>query len=371
MRILFLTNVPSPYRVDFFNELGKYCDLTVLFERRNASNRNKDWFNEKERNFKSIYLKGYNYGKDSALNPSVIKWIDKKKFDLFIVGGYSTPTGMLAIQTLRMKKIPFILNSDGGVIKKDKPLIKAIKRYFIGSASWWLSSGQETNNYLKFYGANLNQTYIYPFSSLTKEDIYLKPASIKEKQELRREIGIKNNRVVISVGQFIPRKGFDLLINAWAHVPKDVQLLLIGGGEEKSNYFNQIKKLDLHNIEILDFIKFDDLKKYYRAADLFVLPTREDIWGLVINEAMACGLPIISTSGCIAATELVKNNECGQIVSIDNETELANAINLYLKDRELSEAHSKNSIKEIEKYNIGNMAKVHFDIFKQILKDTK
>ena len=60
MKVLFFTNIPSPYRVDFFNELGKYCELTVLYERRDADDRDKNWCNNEENNlnFKPIYLKG-------------------------------------------------------------------------------------------------------------------------------------------------------------------------------------------------------------------------------------------------------------------------------------------------------------------------
>src|SRR5690606_18580506 len=153
----------SPYRVEFFNELGKYCDLTVLFERRTASNREKDWISDNVKNFKAVFLKGINFGEDSAICFSVRKWLRKNMFDIFVVVGYSTPTVMIAIETLNLRKIPFFINSDGGFIRDDKKTVGDIKRHFISSATWWLSSGRETNKYLKYYGAIEKNIFRYSF----------------------------------------------------------------------------------------------------------------------------------------------------------------------------------------------------------------
>lgn len=367
MKVLFLTNIPAPYRVDFFNELGKYCELTVLFERRSASDRDKEWTADEANNFKAVFLKGYNIRNDSAICPSVVKWLDKKKFDIFVVGGYSTPTGMLAIQTLRMKKIPFFLNSDGGIVKKDLPLVAAIKRYFISSATWWLSTGNECNYYLEYYGAKPDGLYVYPFTSLHKSDLFEAPATTNEKIYLRKKLGIEGRKVAIAVGQFIHRKGFDILINAWTHVPEDMQLVIIGGGPDKQNYLELMESLEIKNIKLEEFMKRENLREYYRAADMFILPTREDIWGLVINESMSCGLPVISTDRCVAALELIGDKECGSIVPVNNVEELARTITTYFNDDEKLKRYSKNSIVAIRNYSIENMALEHIDVFNAAL----
>ena len=78
MRVLFLTNIPAPYRVDFFNELGKECDLTVLYERSTASDRDNRWISDTNKNFKSIFLKSVNIRQDAGLSFDVIKFLNKK-----------------------------------------------------------------------------------------------------------------------------------------------------------------------------------------------------------------------------------------------------------------------------------------------------
>ena len=94
MKILWLTNIPSPYRVKFFNELGKNCDLTVIFEKRSSSERDESWKNFQLDNFKAIFLSGKSVGVAEAICFSIVKYI-KKEYDHIVVTNYSDPTGCL------------------------------------------------------------------------------------------------------------------------------------------------------------------------------------------------------------------------------------------------------------------------------------
>lgn len=146
MKILFIWRGPSPYRIDFFNELGKYCDLTVFFERSpsNISDKNITWFNENFRNFKGIYLKGHLFLKKIWFCYGIFKYLKQlRQFDLIVVGMYSTPTQAILILLMKLLKIKYILNSDGGFIKKEKYIIYKIKRTFIKGAFAYLSSSQK------------------------------------------------------------------------------------------------------------------------------------------------------------------------------------------------------------------------------------
>ena len=98
MRLLFLSNVPSPYMVDFFNELGKQCELTVIFERKSSSERDKSWGGYQFNYFKGIILKGLPTAADAAFSPQVVLHIKKKYYDHIIVTNPATPTGVTAIE---------------------------------------------------------------------------------------------------------------------------------------------------------------------------------------------------------------------------------------------------------------------------------
>ena len=367
MKVLFITNMPSPYRVDFFNELGKLCDLTVLFERRDASHRNENWFKSEFQNFNGIFLKVKKLTASSVISFEVISYLNRKEYDIIVIGGYSTPTGMLAIQYMNLNRIPFILNADGGLIPKKENIIKRmIKQYYISSAKFCLSTGEETTRYLVHYGANSEKVFIYPFTSLFKKDVIEFPIHHKTKKELKTKLGIKEEKIILSIGQFIHRKGFDILLKACQNIPSQYGVYIIGG-EPTEEYIKLKEDLNLINVHFIGFKSKEELKEYYKASDLFVLPTREDIWGLVINEAMAYGLPVITTDRCIAGLELIKDYENGFIVPVNNVEILSDRINEVLDDEIMKEEMSKNNLRKIQKYTIESMAMEHMRIFQEIL----
>lgn len=359
MKILFLTNIPSPYRVDFFNELGRYCDLTVAFEGKNSTDRNKKWGNKDCFNFNSIFLKGIRINASQFFCFNIIN-ILKQSWDKIVICGYSSPTTMLAIQYLKLKKIPFYIEVDGGLIKQDSWFKYKIKQYFLSSAIGYFSSGKETTKYLVYYGADKNKIVEYPFTSLKERDILKQMPTEQEKRKLRKELNLKEDKIIISVGQFIYRKGYDVLIKAMQNIDKNIGVYIIGDNPTQE-YLKLQKQFNLANLYFVGFKTKEKLKKYYMSADLFVLPTREDIWGLVINEAMAMGVPVITTDKCVAGLELVENGVNGYIVPIEDSEILAEKINkLFSEDyKKMGES----SLNKIKFYTIEQMAKKHLESF--------
>lgn len=362
LKVLFLTNIPSPYRVDFFNEFGKYCDLTVTFEGKKATDRDDKWKADNVYNFKAVYLNGIRVSSDKFLCLDIIKVINKK-WDAIIIGGYSTPTSILAIEYLKLKKQKFFIEADGGFIGNDNWFKYKLKKHLISAASWWFSSGKETTKYLTYYGAKKDKCFWFPFTSLKQVDLK-KAAEFKkcDKDEIKKKLNINEEKILLSVGQFIPRKGFDILIEAIKNLPNNVGVYIVGGKPPEE--YKKLKTLyQLKNLHFVEFKIKDELAYYYAATDVFVLPTREDIWGLVINEAMAFGLPIVTTNKCIAGLELVDGKN-GAIVPVNDIDSLTNAIE-YVLNNDIKEM-GKMSLERINKYTIENMVKVHYEILKKL-----
>lgn len=366
IKVLFLTNVPAPYRVEFFEELGKYCDLTVLYDIDDRELRDRDsrWFSKSSKNHTRVILKQTRIF-NKKISFEVITHLKNNKYDCVIIGIYSLPTSMLAIEYMRLNNIPFVLNSDGGFIKNDNKLTYLIKKHFISSAEIYASSGSQTDKYLKHYGAKEEKIYRYPMTSIKEKDIAKTIIGKEEKFIIRKSLGINEKLIILSVGQFIHRKANDILIKAFSKLNNiDIGLYIIGGKPTKE-YIDLVEKFHIKNVHFINFINKEELMRYYLATDLFVLPTREDIWGLVINEAMAYGLPIITTNKCNAGLELVDNGENGYLVEVDNINELCNRISDILLGNKL-EYMKLNSLKRISKYSIEEFAKRYFEIIKLI-----
>lgn len=361
-RILFLTNIPSPYRIRFFEELAKNYDVTVLFhdDSKNHSGRVNSWFGNGNGSFHQVQLtkRVISRGEDS-LCLDILNWL-KKPFDHIVICGYASMTEMLAIAWLRMMKKPFFLEVDGGMIRPDSGMKYRLKRWLVSSAKGWISSGKHTTQYLVHYGADESHTYEYPFSSLQCADIMTEAPSAQEKAAWKEKLGIAEERYILSIGQFIPRKGFDILMKAAASLDKNIGIYIVGG-EPTEEYLKLREDLELSNVHFVGFQSKSVLAEYYKGADLFVLPTREDIWGLVINEAMAYGLPVITTDRCVAGLELVENGVNGYIVPVEDAQALSGAIRKAMAGDlpRMGEA----SLEKIRPYNIENMATVHGEIF--------
>jgi len=361
VKLLFLTNVPSPYRVEFFNELGKHCNLTVLYEKQRSEERHEMWMAQAQTNYQSVYLRGISTGADTAFCPNVLQYLKKNIYDHIIVCSISTPTGILALEYLKLMRIPYALEGDGGFAKNGIGPREWYKKHLIKGAQFYFSTSGKHDEYYLQYGAEPRHIVRYPFTSLTEEDILKKPVTPEAKRQIRNRLNIKEEKCVLSVGQFIYRKGYDVLLQACSAMARDIGFYIIGG-EPTCEYLEYIKMHSLDNIHFIGFKTKDELKEYYKAADLFVLPTREDIWGLVINEAMANGLPVVSTDKCIAALELVEDGINGYIIPVENAAALVNRMINILRDCEIRIQMAENNLRKAQSYTFEKMAQCHFEV---------
>ena len=345
--------MPSTYVIAYLNELGKYCSLKVVFEKLFDKTRPDAWKKsiDCKLNFDVEILKGIGIGakiygdnqgyapNDKALSLSVIKHISKN-YDLIIIGNPCTPTGIIAELYMQLKKIPYAIISEGGFPGNGKGIKERLKYKLMHKSCLFFSTCPMDDDYFFTYGATKDRIRRYNFTSMYRKDIPGGVISAEEKKEIKKKLGIPKGQMILTVGRSVPVKGFDTLIKAFNGVEERVNIL--EQGEKTSLYFVGADKLDeydkiiqkdkIENIYFINNIPFEDLKEYYKAADLFVFPTRGDTWGLVINEAMAYGLPIISTDMCVAADALIDKEKGGIIVHVDDINAIRNAMICFLNN---------------------------------------
>lgn len=346
MKVFILTTVMAPYRVQLFSEIGKQCELYVCFEQMRSSERNDNWYDESSANFKLVGLKKWD-ASPGTIKTEVIKHIRDIRPDIVIAYEYSTNTALMLLSYCQVMGIPYIINCDGAFVSKS--IKDIVKKWYISRAQGFISSGEMADRYLLHYGGHKEYIYHNHFTSLHNKDIIEHLPSPEEKQLIRQKVGIPEKKVILSVGQFIHRKGYDVLLKASKNFSDDVGVYIIGG-QVTPEYEILVNELNLKNIHFIDFMPPDELKYYYLAADLFVLPTREDVWGLVINEAMACGLPVVTTDRCVAGIEMIENDVNGYVVPVDNYDMLYSAMDKILADDAMRNSMSAENLKLIRDY---------------------
>lgn len=354
-KILYVTNLPAPYKIAFFDLLSKEVDLTVVYERKTAADRDDKWQSDIDRNYKEIYLRGKEVGMESSFSIEILKIIKKNKYDVILMNGYSSPTAILAIAYMHVRKIKYALVCDGILPSEDKFIKKQVKKYLISGADFWMSSGDTTSQQLIKCGADAKKIYWYPFSSVSEADV---KTNEYDKLVFKKKIGCSTKNMILYVGQLIHRKGIDVLMEAFKNLNRpDSQLYIVGGGINKIT----------DNIVFVEFKKKEDLTDYYRAADLFVLPTREDIWGLVVNESLATGVPVITTTSCGAGLEILRNGKGGRLVPPDNPEALTKAMCDMLENDELNRQRIC-AIESARLYTIENMVKYTAEVIDKVCK---
>lgn len=368
-KVLYLTNIPAPYTVDFYNELGKYVDLTVVFERLKATNRKQDWYSGKADNYKSILLKGMKVGEDFVIGFDVLHYL-KTYYDIIIIGNYASPTGVVAINYMKRHRIPYYIHADGAMVPEECKIKFWFKKSLLANGAGFFSSGKVTDGFFKHYGENNCNEEIrifrYPFTSVREDQFLQKPIPIEQKRRIRKEKwSIMDKYIAVFVGGIIPRKGIDILIRAAKLMPSSVGVYVVGGQPTK-DLIKLMYKLDVKNVHFHDFVPPKDIYQYLRYSDIFVFPTRYDIWGLVVNEAVSQGLPIITTKKCVAGLELVKEGQNGFLIESDDYKIMADKVRYLINNEGLLYKYGEASLKIAMPYTIENMGRKYAEAINSI-----
>lgn len=356
--VLILTTSRAPYRVELFNELGKKVNLEVIFEEISDKTRNNEWYLTNNYNYKSFSFENTKFYKSCQV---ISKKLKEERFDIIIFYEFSTKLSVYTILLCQALKIPYIINCDGYVYLNDNKLKKTFKKILIGNASGLIAGGNKAKEYFKYYGGLEKNIHVINFTSIFKKDILKEKIVNSRKREIKQKYGLPLDcKIVMTVGRFIALKNIEMLIDVWPHLSRSYNLVIIGEGELENKYIEKIKENNLENIQIFGFKSKKELFEIYSVSDLLVHPSKYDVWGLVINEAMANGLPVIASNKTVAANELIKNGINGFVVDPNNSKEYVDKISKVLSDTTLRENIFFQNTLLIQKYTHEESAELIF-----------
>lgn len=362
----------SPYRVEWMNELSRENSVEVYYMYEKEKSRTTAWLNSRDKNFSANKLSCVKII-NTYFSFDIKKILKKENFDIYIIDGYASFVELKAIRWLVKHKKNVFINVDGIDVWKSSGFLSKIKFYMkkkiYAMPVNFLCGSEIAANFIISNGGNKSQVYKHNFTSVKANDIITYDDKIVKQAEYKKKFDISGKTLVVAAGRFIPLKRYEDLLFAWKNMPDNFVLFLIGGGELKPEYERIIKSEGLKNVLLVDFVLSDKLYEYFIAADLFVHTTSTDTWGLVINEAMAKGCPIISSDRCVAGVELIKDGINGFLFEVGDVNGLISKMNIVLNNEETRNNMMKKVLTDIQQYTIENMAKTHIEIFKKYLEN--
>jgi glycosyltransferase involved in cell wall biosynthesis len=200
----------------------------------------------------------------------------------------------------------------------------------------FLAIGSANRAYYRALGVPDNKIFDVPYTVDNDRFIAAAALSPEERAKVRKEYGLPVDRpVVLYASKFMRRKHPDDLIRAMARLRDKGQvatLFMVGTGEMEHDLRNLVASLGMENVVFGGFINQAELPKIYAAADIFVLPSENEPWGLIVNEVMCAGIPVVISDEVGCVPDLVKEGVNGYHMKAGDIGSLAMALEKLLAD---------------------------------------
>lgn len=272
-----------------------------------------------------------------VLEQTVFTTLDNIKPDFVIASSIVFYAGALGIRWAKKNKKRFIMFDDAraGQVKR-MAIIQWIKNHITKQAdALWFPSKIYKRDFSIF--DNKKTHFFYGFSCIDNQ--FFKPA----------RPNTFTHKVIICVARLVPIKNIDTLLQAWSIVEKtgnNYRLAIVGDGPLQGSLASLKDDLHLSTVDLLGVVNNDKLASFYNNADAFILPSISETWGLVVNEAMAAGLPVLLSNGINACHDLLQEGANGFSFSPLSVDEMAKAIMNFIATSE--ETKRSMSIKSLE-----------------------
>jgi glycosyltransferase involved in cell wall biosynthesis len=378
LRLAVLYSHPVQYVAPLLRELGRRpdVDLTVYFLSRHGLDDTFDPQFGKSFKWDIPLLEGYKYaflpnlrrtpgvmGFFRLVNTSVVGEIRRQKFDALLVHGYEHLAKWLAFGAARSCGTRLIFRGESHLAEPRTPLRRMIKGVVLRSLFKRFAGvtyiGSLNRSYFEYYGVDAARLHFAPYS--VDNDFFseavarLSPA----RTDLRNAIGVTDQApIILYVGKLIDVKQPELLLQAFADVRKRhaCHLVFVGDGALRGRIEAAVRESRIPDVLITGFVNQTRIPEMYASADIFVLPSRHEPWGLAVNEAMAAGLPVIVSDRVGCSVDLVNEGVNGHIVPYDQVGELAQKLEHLVANPRLRNEFGNRSRKMIADWSVAKTA---------------
>lgn len=354
MYIVVWMNMPSHHQADFFRELSEKCDkLVVCYYGCLSKDRINEGWKTREINFE--------YERFVSENISSLETIDDWKSAIHIVPGFRTPFLRGLIRRFSNHNVKWYhwseCSSPGWKWYLSYPLKKLfankINKYSEGALAISLSAKRDFVR----WGVDISKISLLPYS--------IEPDLADGNPEIKQFA--KGRRVVLYVGRVSKSKGVDLLLKAFVNELTNGAWCLVIVGSISDNTLKKFVENNglTDNVLFTGVLSSAKVASCYSAANLFVLPSRYDGWGVVVNEALSSGLPVIVSDAAGSSEHLVENALNGFVFKSDSVKSLSRCLKTYRENESLLSEHGSYSRCIIEKYRPEKVSSKLIKVFKK------
>ena len=358
-RLVVITEIIAPYRIPVFNALARRAgiDLHVIFLARTDASMRQWLVYESEIEFSYKVLSGWRrrVGKYNVLlNYNLPRSLHEARPDVIVCGGYNYLASWQALTWSKRNKVPFLLWSESTARDQRGQhfLVELLKKKFFENCDAFVVPGESAAEYLRELGVCAKK--IFYAHNAVDIDLFsaLGERTHKRPEQFRAQFALPA-RYFLFVGRLLQSKGVMDLLQAYASLPpelrSEVGLVFAGNGPMRAELEASAREIFPGQVHFPGFVHRDELATYYSLAECLVFPTHSDPWGLVVNEAMACGLPVICTDVAGCAADLIQKN--GRLVPPKDVPQLAKAMSEMATNHELRTRMSRESEILIRSYS--------------------
>lgn len=355
LQVVFYSMIPSPYQRDLFAALARCPEIQLQIYYLEAGAADSPWARVELEAYERV-LPGFPLTWGTARFPMNRHVPRLEGVDVVVLNGYQSLTAQWVLHQ-HADRLPCIFWGEKMVA--DSAGVK-------GKLQKVLARGLQNCQAIAAIGSRAQQDYQrrFPQHSVFNVPYYCNLQPFQSAPPIR-----SLPFTILFCGQMIERKGIDLLLRVFERLVKlsyDVRLLLVGREAELPEMMLGLSIATQQRIEYAGFQEPENLPPFFAQADLFVLPSRYDGWGVVVNQALGAGLPIVCSDAVGAAVDWVEPGVNGAIVAAGDEQELYEAIGVYLDHDQAAEQHRQASIQKAQHLTPEAGAKRWLELFSQV-----
>ena len=301
-----------------------------------------------------------------------IYWVNKFKPNVINLPGYYEPAMNVVLFYCRFKGIKVIISADS--TEGDNPNVgwrEALKRFVVSKAQGFFCYGSKSAEYILKLGMKPGQILVANNSVDNDRVDNVHAEALKTRETVKYSYKLRKYNFIY-VGRLIDVKNLDNLLTAYKPLANsDWGLIVLGDGSEEIKLKKYKSDNNLGGICFIEGQSWYDVPKILALADVFVLPSYSEPWGLVVNEAMACGLPVIVSNKCGSAYDAVQEGINGYTFNPYNIEELTLVFKKFVDSPESIIPFGQQSKEIIKRFSPENVAQEMYDGFKKVVNENK